>query len=214
MIRFFIFCLFLGSYAFVDACHLIIIRHGETAALANRIYHEDSGLNEQGEKQALEVIDKLHGVPIDAIYSSPLRRAIQTASPLAEHRALPVIIYGALKERGHGSAEGRPMADFDGTETRDLYYHPQKSEDLFLRLVPDAENLDESTKRFSSILKKISEEHPDQTVVVFSHHALMQGLLISLTNRFDHPPILNGSFIQVTGSEDALVLRANAREGE
>lgn len=193
----FAFFLFLACYIFVDASHLILIRHGETDALANQIYHDNSDLNETGRKQALEIIEKLKDRPIQAIYSSSLPRALHTADPLAVSRNLSVIVVDALRERSHGSAEGRPMADFKDTKIYNLYYHPQKKEDLLLRLVPDAENFVESTKRFLDALKKISSDHPDQTVAVFCHYALMKGLLISLTNRFDQPPILNGSFIEL-----------------
>ncbi len=204
--HFFLFFLCCVASAVADPCHLILIRHGETEALANRIYHENSGLNAKGKQQALDIIDQLQGIPIAAIYSSPLRRAVQTAGPLALVLNLPVIIYDALKERSHGSAEGLPMACLEGTASFNLYYYPKRREDLSIRLVPDAENFEESTLRFSSILKTISTNHPGQTVVVFCHFGLLQGLRILLTQRFDHPPILNGSSIEIRGEAKTLTL--------
>jgi broad specificity phosphatase PhoE len=175
--------------AFATPCHLILIRHGETEALANKVYAEDSGLNKKGEEQTKAVVTALKNISIDALYSSPLRRTVQSATPLSSQRGLPIQTIDALRERGHGSVEGHPMAEFEKSPLFDRYYHPKKSEDLLVRLVPDAENFAESTYRFAKCLCDIAAQHEGKTVVVFSHFGLMKGLLMHLTNRFDQSPI-------------------------
>ncbi len=205
----FLFFAFHLCTLFAEPCHLILIRHGETVALANNMFHEDSALNETGERQAKTIVEQLRGIAIDALYSSPLRRALQTAEPLSFQRALPVRTYDALKERSHGSLEGRPVADVVGYDGFDRYYHPRGKDDLSFKLVPDVESFEESTLRFSQCLVQIGSDHPGQTVVIFSHSGLMKGLMLSLTHRFDLPPIPNGSFVHVSFDNSQLVLLAN-----
>lgn len=192
------------SYVFATPCQLILVRHGETEALAHNVYCEDSCLNEKGKRQAREVVNTLRGVHIDAMYSSPLRRAIQTAAPLSSDRSLPVQTDDRLKERSHGSLEGHPVSDFAGHALFDRYYNPKKQEDLSIKLVPDAENFEEATSRFSECIKEIASHHPGQTVVVFSHSGLMKGLMILLSKRFDHPSIPNGAILYVMAEDGTL----------
>jgi broad specificity phosphatase PhoE len=194
---------------FAEPCHLILIRHGETVALANNIYHDDSPLNERGQRQAQAIVEQLRAIPIDALYSSPLRRALQTAEPLSFQRALLVHTYDALRERSHGSLEGHPVAEVIGYDGFDRYYHPRGMEDLRFKLVPDAESFEESTLRFSQCLAQIGSDHPGQTVVIFSHAGLMNGGMISLTHCFDQPQIPNGSFLHLTFDNGQLVLLSN-----
>jgi broad specificity phosphatase PhoE len=196
----------LACLAFAEPCHLILIRHAETEALASRVYCEDSDLNDKGKLQAVEIVNRLREIAIDAIYSSPLRRAKNTAQFLALERGLPVVTYDALKERMHGSAEGHPMADLETSPFCVPYYYPIKREDLRVRLVPDAENFEESTTRFEDILKKIAIDHQGQTVVVFSHYGLMKGLSMSLTGDFDQPSIPNGFAIHLSGDGNTWLL--------
>ncbi|HEY0824137.1 MAG TPA: histidine phosphatase family protein, partial [Ramlibacter sp.] len=50
----------------------------------------DVSLNDEGRQQARELVQRLGGVPLDAIYCSPQPRTHQTAQPLAEARGLPI----------------------------------------------------------------------------------------------------------------------------
>ena len=71
---------------------LYIVRHGET--LANREYRyigtRDDALSALGETQTLQLAEALSGLPIAAVYSSPLQRTYQTALPIAARHSLEV----------------------------------------------------------------------------------------------------------------------------
>ena len=200
------------SVVFAAPCHVILVRHGETEALAHNVYCEDSCLNQKGMRQAQEVVQKLRGVHIDALYSSPIRRAVQTATPLSTDRSLPIQTDERLKERSHGSLEGHPVSDVVGHALFDRYYNPKKQEDLSIKLVPDAESFKESTARFSECVQEIASHHPGQTVVIFSHSGLMKGLMILLTKRFDQPSIPNGSILHVMAEQSSLVPVTESKE--
>lgn len=79
---------------------LVLVRH----ALPVRIdaTHDgapaDPGLDDLGREQAARVVDALTGQGVTAVYSSPARRARETAAPLAEHLGLPVSVLDGLAE--------------------------------------------------------------------------------------------------------------------
>jgi broad specificity phosphatase PhoE len=87
------------------------LRHGETEANARGIVSGslDVDLTPLGRKQAYEAARALADEPITAIYSSPLRRARETAEPVAQALQLSVRIIPELVERSQGELEGKPL---------------------------------------------------------------------------------------------------------
>ncbi|HEX5513616.1 MAG TPA: histidine phosphatase family protein, partial [Gammaproteobacteria bacterium] len=87
---------------------LIFCRHGETESnaggwLAGSL---DVDLTKRGRAQAAEVAQLLRNEPVVAIYSSPLRRARDTAKVIAAVLGLPVVTVAGLQERHWGVLEG------------------------------------------------------------------------------------------------------------
>ncbi|MGN6389669.1 MAG: histidine phosphatase family protein [Burkholderiaceae bacterium] len=87
---------------------IILIRHGETDWNAERRLqgHLDVGLNRRGRRQAAAVAAALRDEPLDAIVSSDLQRARDTAEAIAAPHGLPVETVPALRERRFGAFEG------------------------------------------------------------------------------------------------------------
>jgi broad specificity phosphatase PhoE len=92
---------------------LFLIRHGEsswnTLGLAQG-HNDQARLTRRGQRQAAEVAEQFRGHPVRALYSSDLRRALQTAGALSEVLGLPVRADARLRERGLGALEGTPSA--------------------------------------------------------------------------------------------------------
>jgi len=88
---------------------LLLIRHGENDVMHRRLAGRMPGvhLNENGRSQAETLAAALSHAPIQAVYSSPLERAVQTAEPLAAARGLTVEIRPALCEVDYGDWQGR-----------------------------------------------------------------------------------------------------------
>ena len=91
---------------------LLLIRHGEndyvkTGKLAGHL----SGvhLNERGQKQAQALAEALTHVPIKAIYSSPLERAMETAGPIAASHKLQIIQEPKLMDTNVGKWQGKSL---------------------------------------------------------------------------------------------------------
>jgi 2,3-bisphosphoglycerate-dependent phosphoglycerate mutase len=99
-----------------SAATLWLIRHGEstwnTQGLAQG-HDDEAELTSRGQRQAAEVAGRFHGIPVRAVYASDLRRAQQTAAPLAAVAGVPVVLDPRLRERGLGVLEGTP-ADANG----------------------------------------------------------------------------------------------------
>ena len=93
---------------------IILVRHGETEW--NKIHRIQGGasdvpLNEVGKQQASNVAGRLKNEKIQAVYSSPLQRALYTAREIARYHCLEVNLAPALKEIDAGSLEGLPSAE-------------------------------------------------------------------------------------------------------
>ncbi|MBQ8575266.1 MAG: histidine phosphatase family protein [Clostridia bacterium] len=78
---------------------LYIIRHGESQGNVGQNV-DDPQLTELGQKQAELLALRLRNIKFDAILSSPLTRAVQTATPLAELRSTPITVMDDIYEVG------------------------------------------------------------------------------------------------------------------
>lgn len=96
----------------MSAGRLLLIRHGQTGGNKQRyVGWEDVPLDETGVAQARTVAELLAGERIDALYSSPLSRAVDTARPLAAARGLTIQVRAELKEIDYGSYQGLLKTD-------------------------------------------------------------------------------------------------------
>ena len=96
-----------------NAAELFIVRHADAIPEADEIIpsgiYDDLPLSRTGRKQAQALAARLSGLSFDAIYSSPLRRCLETAAPLAERLGRTPIIAEGLKEIKLGNI--RPLPD-------------------------------------------------------------------------------------------------------
>jgi broad specificity phosphatase PhoE len=101
---------------------LLLIRHGVTAYnLEARMQgQQDIPLSPSGERQAAAIAAALAQEPIDAIYTSDLRRAWQTADAIAAYHQCPVITWSELREVALGRFEGHTLQEVEQRYPRDL----------------------------------------------------------------------------------------------
>lgn len=133
---------------------LYLIRHGETVDnVAQIMQGQTQGcLTEHGREQAEEVAARLAKEKIDAIVSSDLRRAIQTAEIISTRHGLPVSVTPLLRERDWGSFTGR--------------YIPDLKDEVWPE---DIESLDCLLERAQRFLEYIMTNYEGQTVVAVGH---------------------------------------------
>ncbi len=91
-----------------SATRIVLVRHGETAwNVDQRVQGQlDIPLNDNGRRQAEQLAERLAGEDLDALYSSDLSRAAETAAAVARRTGLPVVHAPGLRERGFGHLEG------------------------------------------------------------------------------------------------------------
>ncbi len=148
---------------------LLCIRHGETEWNAvRRIQGQtDIDLNARGLAQAAALAQALAGQTLDAVYSSDLRRARNTAEPLARPRGLSLCLEPALRERAFGSFEGRSFTELEVVHAQDC--------ERWRRRDPDwgapggGESLFALRERVHGALLSIARRHRGQTVAVVTH---------------------------------------------
>lgn len=149
--------------------HLLLIRHGEneytrTGKLAG--WTAGVNLNETGQKQAAALVERLKGVPIKHIYSSPLERAQETAAPLAQALGLKVEIRPGLGEVRYGQWTGKSLKMLARTKLwRVVQSLPSAME------FPEGETMRGAQLRMVNALEAIARAHPNPkaVVAVFSH---------------------------------------------
>jgi broad specificity phosphatase PhoE len=147
---------------------ILLARHGETDWNLNRRVqgHSDTPLNNTGRAQARALGEELAGERIDAVYSSDLVRAHETARAVAEPRGLGVTAIRDLRERHFGTWEG--MTD----------------DEIFARFDPtpetswgDGETREEMAGRVLDALRRIAATHPESRVLVVSHGGPLRAVL-------------------------------------
>jgi len=147
--------------------YVLLIRHGEnefvaTHRLAGRM--PDVHLNEKGRAQAQALVTYLASQPLDAIYSSPLDRCMETVAPLAVARGLPVRTELDVLEVDYGGWQGGDLRELSKQpEWGQVQHYPS------IFRFPDGETLREVQTRAVGAIERIRTNHPDQVVALFSH---------------------------------------------
>jgi probable phosphoglycerate mutase len=183
---------------------LYCVRHGESAYNAEgRIQGQsDVPLSGLGHRQSRAVAEALSGLPVQAIYASPLRRAMQTAQPVAERLHLEIRADPRLMEIHAGVFQEKLRSELD-----ELYHEPYarwKSGDPDFA-IPGGESRRDLMRRGREVFEEIGRADPlrgcpDGQVVVITHGGLLAAALKALLEipAQRHPFVLqNGSISQL-----------------
>ena len=97
-----------------------LVRHGETEWNAeNRLCGQsDVPLSEAGRQQAKKLAERLKSIPFEGLYSSPLRRALETANLISQVIGLEPIVDERLIELGYGEWEGKTLAEVEKNDPK------------------------------------------------------------------------------------------------
>lgn len=155
---------------------ILLIRHGESEANLRDVFagHYNPDLTERGRKQAACTAAFLEeNYTVDAIYSSDLRRACQTAKPIADTFGLPIDPDKEMREIFAGDWEGVP---FYGIK----YTHPEEFRiwltDLGNAVCPNGESVAQMSERVYKAVNRIAAENDGKTVVITTHATPIRAL--------------------------------------
>jgi probable phosphoglycerate mutase len=200
---------------------LILARHGETVWHAENRYagrHSDIDLTERGRDQAEALAAWSRKYKPDAVVSSPVRRAVETATPSAAAIGVPIQLVDELREVDFGIAEGRTLDELAGV-------HPDMVRrfrtDPAAHPFPGSESPGDAALRSARALRAIATQFRGRRVLVVAHNTLLRLGLCALLGvpvrnyRITFPRLDNAKISEITIAGDrhqtASLLSMNAR---
>jgi len=162
---------------------IFLARHGESDWNVEQRFqgHTDRPLTARGREQAHALADLVAGEEIDAIYTSPLTRARETAEIIAARAGLEPVALPELREVDTGSWSGLSRADVEARFPAGFARWRSGGSGW-----EDGESYEEMAERVIGALRRIAEEHPGGRVLLISHggpiraiHAAADGLDIN-----------------------------------
>jgi phosphoserine phosphatase len=158
---------------------LLLIRHAETAWNAEgRVQGQtDVPLSDTGHEQARKLATRLNSRRFDAIYSSDLLRAMQTAQPVAEGRGMAIAGLSELREIGFGQWEGLTRQEIQ--EGWPAEYAAWVADSLHSR-PPGGEMVEDLQARVLTTFRQIIAAHEGQTLAIVTHGGALRAGMIGL----------------------------------
>ncbi len=157
---------------------ILLVRHGDTEADVSRYWgHSDVPLNADGRRQAEKLRDRLSAEKIEAIYSSDLKRAMDTAAVIAAARQPAVVSCPQLREIDFGQCEG---LTFDEVKERYPSTESIWTEGGRYTCFPGGESMQALVERVAAFAGRLRGE-PCGTALVIAHGGSLRVLICCLT---------------------------------
>lgn len=156
-----------------QATVICLIRHGTTPTTGKVLPGRARGLHlaDKGSEEARRTAERLSGFEVDAVYSSPLERAKETAAPIAAALGHRVAVDKGLVECDFGEWTGRNLSELSRLpEWKTVQHCP--SEFRF----PGGESFIEMQNRIQETVLKLCERHRGKAVVAVSHADCIKAL--------------------------------------
>ena len=156
---------------------IYLTRHGETEwNIEKRLQGRgDSPLTKDGIQRAKELRDRIKNIDIDVIYSSPIKRALNTANILRGNKNIDIVTDDSLMEMCFGDYEGKKI---------DIVQEENPSWDINLIMqgnveicAPNGENLKEVRERISKLMNKIIAENMGKSILIVTHGITLKALM-------------------------------------
>ncbi len=156
-----------------------IIRHGATELSAEDRFAggTDVNLSEEGRFQAQRLAERLANDRITAVYASPMRRTVETATHIARPHGLEPILRDALREIHHGRWETLRRAEVEAMYPEE---YAAWQTDPFTFAPEGGESGLSVMARALPVIREIVLTHADENIAVVSHKATIRLLISSL----------------------------------
>ena len=171
-----------------NAAELFLIRHADAIPEEDEIIpsgiYDDLPLSRTGRQQAQALTERLSGLSFDAMYSSPLRRCLETAAPLAKRLGMTPIIAEGLKEIKLGNI--RPLPEDSQKNLAALTKALQERQLDIVRIagetghwdgIPDSERSIAFRSRVVKTLDEIVSRHIGQRILAFAHGGVINAYI-------------------------------------
>ena len=154
---------------------ILLIRHALTDAVGVRLTARAPGitLSHAGVAQVQRLCERLRGVPLAAVYSSPLERAVATAEPLAADRLLPVRICDGLNEVDFGDWTGLTFQELEAVPEWQRFNRERAS-----ATVPNGETATDVQRRIVATLATLASRHAGEMIAAVSHADVIRNAVL------------------------------------
>jgi broad specificity phosphatase PhoE len=158
---------------------IFLVRHGATVLSAEDRFagETDVLLSDEGREQARKLAHRLSQESIDAVYASPMKRTVETASIIAEPHGHNVVVQDGLREISHGRWEQRRRSEVEQLFPEE---YEKWEEDPFTFAPQGGESGLQVTARALPVLLEIVRNHTGKKALVVSHKATIRLILSSL----------------------------------
>jgi broad specificity phosphatase PhoE len=157
---------------------IYLIRHGETDWNRNSVFRgrTDVPLNKNGLLQVAAVGRGLEDVEFDAVCSSPLCRALQTADAIVKDRNLEAIVIDEFTDIDYGKWQGLSL---NHVKTKYPKEYKKWLNEPHKALIPDGERLSDIYERTWNALTEVVANYPDQNVAIAAHRVVNKVLVLA-----------------------------------
>lgn len=198
-----------------NAAELFIVRHADAIPAADEIIpggvYDDLPLSQLGREQAQNLAERLSDTSFNAIYSSPLKRCLETAAPLAERLGLAPIIVPDLREIGLGNVLPLPE-DSKDLEALTRTLKARQLEMIHLAgssgswdSLGDNEPSKEFRRRVVEAMDDIANKHVGERILVFAHAGVINAYVAEVLG-------LEKDFFFPTANTSITVVRVRDRQ--
>jgi broad specificity phosphatase PhoE len=156
---------------------ILFVRHAETDMAGTFCGHSDPEVNARGRGQISELIDRLRQERIDIVYTSDLRRAVATASAIAEAFGVECHVRPALREISFGTWEGLIWQEI---EQQDAVYARRWIAEYPMLPAPDGEAFRHFEQRVLKEMEFLSAQTTKKNIAVVTHAGVLRTVLRSL----------------------------------
>jgi broad specificity phosphatase PhoE len=182
---------------------LLLVRHGQTTSNLRGALDTEApgaGLTALGREQAEALVERLAGERVDAVYASTLRRARQTAAPLARERGVEVAVREGLRELRAGDLEMNSDLESVQLYLKTVLAWAAGQTDVRM---PGGETGEEALARFDAVIDEIAGSGA-QCVAVVSHGAAIRTWSAARSRNLDAVyagahPLLNTDIVVLEG---------------
>lgn len=187
---------------------IYITRHGETEwnTIRKMQGHKDSPLTELGRKQAAWLSDRLKDINIDYIYTSPLKRAFDTANIIKGNRDIDIIPVDELKEIYLGSWEGNIVNEIEEKHPI-VHYNFWNEPHLYEPL--DGESFSDLSNRVGKFFDNIICKHIKDDVLIVAHAVVLKSLFNYITykdiSKLWHGPHIKPTCLSIINNENGQI---------
>ena len=174
----------------MESCIIYLTRHGETEWNEKKLVqgHTDIPLNKKGVEQAKQLGRELKNIHFEAVFSSDLLRAKDSAKIIVLGKRLNIVLTNALRERFFGRFEGKPLEDL--VKTIGEVMTVSKEEQKRLKIY-DVESDDDILLRLLPFIKRVAADYSGKNVLMVTHGGLLRAFLkfmeFKIPKYSDHP---------------------------